>query len=82
MQQLNSIILEGKVITVFGDDYTFKLEHDSAEGRPVSIMCHTKRPYKFNYDNFNRSVFRIVGKLCDDNDYGIIIEVDFIEEHP
>lgn len=82
MQQLNSIILEGKVIAVLDEGYTFKMEHDSVEGRPLSITCHIKRPYNFNYDNFNRSVFRIVGKLCNDDYYGSIIEADFIEEHP
>lgn len=77
MQQLNQIIIEGKVIEVLDEGYTFKLEHDSVKGRPLSIICHIKRPY-----NFNHSIVRIVGKLCDDDCYGNIIEVDYIEEHP
>ena len=82
MQQLNQIILEGKVTDVTEDNECITIEHDSREGPPVCAHIITKHINNINSMDLKGRIVRVVGRLACNNYDDYIIEADFIEEHP
>jgi len=83
MQQLNQIIIEGKVTDVTEDNEWIAIEHDSIKGPPVCIGVTTKHIYNIDSWDLKGKIIRVVGKLIYNNhlDY-LNIDAEHLEIHP